>query len=192
MPTEYEAKVLDIDPDRVTDLITSLGGRRTSSARLMRRYVYDIVSGDAGRWARLRDTGTEITLAVKEIAGDGIDETHETEIAVSGFDTTNELLGRLGFTPKSYQENRRTSFAFGGARLEIDEWPGIPPYLEIEGDSREHVIEVARRLGYDELQLTGENTIKVYAGHGIDLTAVTDLRFGVFPDARHRASGESG
>ncbi|WP_406311749.1 CYTH domain-containing protein [Streptosporangium sp. NBC_01639] len=177
MPIEYEAKVLNIDPDRTADLITALGGGKVTGTRLMRRYVYDIAPGDMSRWIRLRDTGTEITLTVKEITDDGIDGTRETEVAVLDFETTDELLGKLGFTPKSYQENRRTSFTLDGAELEIDEWPGIPPYLEIEAGDRDHVIAVARRLGYDEEQLTGENTIKVYARYGIDLTAITDLRF---------------
>jgi adenylate cyclase class 2 len=52
-----------------------------------------------------------------------------------------------------------------------------PPYLEIEGDSREHVVEIARLLGIAEGRLTGENTIKVYARHGLDLGAIRDLRF---------------
>jgi adenylate cyclase class 2 len=139
--------------------------------------VYDIIPGDESRWVRLRDTGKEVTLTVKEIAHDGIDGTSEVEIVVSDFDATNLLLPKLGFKPKSYQENRRTSFILAGARLEIDHWPLIDPYLEIEGDSREQVIEVANLLGFDEAQLTGENTIKIYARNGIDLNKISALCF---------------
>ena len=176
MPVEFEAKVLDVEPDATTDAILRAGGRRAGHS-LMRRYVYDIQAGDESRWIRLRDTGTVVTLTVKEIAHDGIDGTTETEVVVGDFDTTNELLRRIGFEPKSYQENRRASFLLDGARLELDRWPLIPPYLEIEGDSREHVVEVAGVLGIDETRLTGENTIKVYTRYGIDLTAIHDLRF---------------
>ncbi len=98
-------------------------------------------------------------------------------MVVEDFDTTNELLGRIGFAPKSYQENRRASFELDGARLELDSWPLIPPYLEIEGDSREHVVEVGNLLGVGEDRLTGENTTKVYARYGIDLAGIRDLRF---------------
>lgn len=175
MATEYEAKVLGIDPVEVRSLIMT--GGRLIRAGLQRRYVYDIVPGDQSRWIRLRDTGSEVTLATKHIRHDGIDGTDEVEVEVGDFEQTNALLGMLGFTPKAYQENRRRSYLLAGARLEIDEWPMIPPYLEIEGDSREHVVEVAARLGFDESQLTGENTTKVYARYGIDLTAITDLRF---------------
>lgn len=177
MPIEHEAKVLDIDPDSVTKRILEAGGEQASGPRLMRRHVYDIMPGDMSKWIRLRDTGNEITLCVKEIKSDAIDGTHETETTVGDFTAANELLAALGFTPKSYQENRRNSFTLDGARLELDEWPLIPPYLEIEADTKDDVIRVARLLGFTEDQLTGENTIKVYARYGIDLTAITELRF---------------
>jgi adenylate cyclase class 2 len=176
MPIEFEAKVLDVEPDGLADDILRAGGRRVGY-RLMRRYVYDIQAGDGSRWIRLRDSGTAVTLTVKEIAHDGIDGTTETEVLVGDFEATNELLGRIGFVPKSYQENRRASFELQGAELEIDWWPLIPPYLEIEGRSRGHVVEVGNVLGIPEDRLTGENTVKVYARYGIDLTAIPDLRF---------------
>lgn len=176
MSIEFEAKVLDVDPDEVAGRILSLGGRRVGD-RLMRRYVYDVEAGDRSRWIRLRDNGTAVTLTVKEIAHDGIDGTTETEVVVGDFETTNELLRRIGFEAKSYQENRRVSFELAGAELELDWWPLIPPYLEIEGRSRDHVVEVGHMLGVSKDDLTGENTTKVYARYGIDLSAVRELRF---------------
>lgn len=178
MPIEHEAKVLDIDPTATAQLILSKGGQQVSDTALMRRYVYDITPGDRSKWVRLRDTRNDITLCVKRIEHDGIDGTHELEIAVDDFDTTNQLLAVLGFAPKSYQENRRTSFTLDGAQLEIDEWPRIPAYLEIEAGSREEVVRVAGLLGYAERQLTGENTVKVYERYGIELSGIRQLKFG--------------
>ncbi|ONI78215.1 adenylate cyclase [Kribbella sp. ALI-6-A] len=177
MPIEFEAKVLEIDADGIRDRMVAAGGRPAGES-LMRRFVYDVQAGDTSRWIRLRDDGRQATLTMKEIAHDGIDGTSETEVVVSDFATTHELLRRIGFEAKSYQENRRESYELAGARLEIDTWPLIPPYLEIEGDSRAHVIEVAGLLGTGEEQLTGENTTKVYARYGIDLGTIAELRFG--------------
>lgn len=177
MPIEHEAKVLDIGPEATAARILRAGGQQVGETKLMRRYVYDIIPGDMSKWIRLRDTGTETTLCVKEIRSDAIDGTHEVETPVGDFVATNELLALMGFTPKSYQENRRTSFTLEHARLEIDEWPQIPPYLEVEADSREEVVRVAGLLGYDEHQLTGENTMKVYARYGIELGEIRELRF---------------
>lgn len=173
---ENEGKVLDIDPAAVEQTILDKGGRKVGE-KFMRRYVYDIVPGDMSRWIRLRDTGQETTLAVKEIRSDAIDGTHETEVVVDSFDETSALLGMLGFTPKSYQENKRVSFLLDSAEVELDTWPQIPTYLEIEAGSAEEVIRVAGLLGYDESDLTGENTINVYARYGINLVEIPELRF---------------
>ncbi|MFI5753926.1 class IV adenylate cyclase [Streptomyces sp. NPDC051569] len=174
--TEFEAKVLDIDPSAMAERITGAGGVHVAD-RVMRRYVYDIVTGRAGRWIRLRDTGAEVTLCVKEITSDAIDGTLETEVTVGDFDTTHALLGQLGFRAKAYQENRRSSWLLDGVRLEIDSWPGIPPYLEIEGDSPEQVWEASERLSITQEELTSENTRAVYARYGIDLESIAELRF---------------
>ncbi|GLZ80233.1 hypothetical protein Afil01_50400 [Actinorhabdospora filicis] len=173
---EYEAKLLDVDPEAMAALILDRGGHRVGEA-LQRRLVYDITPGDPGRWLRLRDDGTTVTLAVKEIAHDGIDGTTETEVVVGDFDTTRVLLAKLGHTARSYQENRRASFTLGGAALEIDSWPLIPPYLEIEAHDAGTVHRAARLLGVDPAALTGENTVEVYRRHGIDLAAIAHLTF---------------
>lgn len=131
---EHEARVLAIDPARVADLILTKGGERTVPDRLMRRYVYDITPGDRTRWIRLRDTGSEVTLTVKEITDDGISGTRETEVTVSDFETANTLLGLLGYRPKSYQDNRRESFSRWGA-------PGNRPlaaHPAVPGDRSRH------------------------------------------------------
>jgi len=177
VPAEYEAKVLDIDPTATAQLIVANGGREVRPATVQRRYVYDITPGDESKWIRLRDTGSTRTLAVKQISHDGIDGTYEVEVSVDSLEATNELLGLLGFRPKSYQENRRWSFVLDGAQLEIDEWPMIPPYLEIEAASPAEVVRVAGILGYEQPQLTSENTTKVYRRYGIELSEHEVVKF---------------
>lgn len=177
MSTEYEAKILNIDPTTLTDLILTHGGQLVAPRRLMRRYVYDIIAGDESQWLRLRDTGGDITLTYKKIRHDGVDGVDEIETTVGDFNATNTLLGHLGYSPKAYQENYRTSYRIGTVRVEIDEWPRLDPYVEIEAESIDEVHHVAAKLGWRPRQLTSINTQKIYANAGIDLTAITDLRF---------------
>lgn len=176
MPIEHEAKILDIDPNDIERHILDKGGRKLGE-RFMRRYVYDVTPGVDSKWIRLRDNGSRTTLAVKEITSDAIDGTHEVEVSVDDFAATNSLLEMMGFSAKSYQETKRTSYTLDGAELELDTWPRIPPYLEIEAAIKADVIRVAELLGYTEADLTGENTIKIYARHGIDLNTIRELRF---------------
>ncbi|MCX4549910.1 class IV adenylate cyclase [Streptomyces sp. NBC_01500] len=174
---EYEAKFLDVDPSLMASRIQQAGGVFRGEW-LMRRYVYDTVPHVQGRWARLRDSGDAVTLCVKTITSDAIDGTQETETTVGSFEETHALLGLMGLTHRSYQENRRSSWLLlDGVRLEIDSWPGIPPYLEIEGDAENDVWRTAEQLSIPRDELTSENTTKVFRRYGIDLEAITDLRF---------------
>ena len=173
---EYEAKALEIAPEAMATRIKTAGGT-FHGERLMRRYVYDPIPPKKGRWVRLRDAGGAVTLCVKTISSDAIDGTQETETTVGSFEDTHALLGLMGLTHRSYQENRRSSWLLDGVRLEIDTWPRIPPYLEIEGDDEEQVWQTAERLGIPKDELTSENTQKIYARYDIDLDTITDLRF---------------
>ncbi|WP_435126177.1 class IV adenylate cyclase [Actinacidiphila sp. bgisy144] len=172
---EFEAKALGIDPDEIRARLRAAGAEHTGD-RLQRRYVYDIPGGP-GTWVRLRANGETATLCVKEILSDAIDGVRETETTVGDFDATHAILGKLGYLPKAYQENRRSSWALLGAAVEIDHWPLIPPYLEIEGSSGEHVHEVAAALGLPAHELTSENTTAVYRRYGIDLDTIPRLTF---------------
>ncbi|MFG2733888.1 class IV adenylate cyclase [Streptomyces harbinensis] len=176
MPTiEYEAKVLEIETSAMAATIERLGGKHLGTRR-MRRYVYDLIPPVAGQWIRLRTDGDTTTLCVKEIQSDAVDGTHETETAVTDFDGTHAVLLAMGFAARGYQENLRSSYLLAGARLEIDTWPLIPPYLEIEGDSEDHVLSTAQHLGISVESLVYLNTQDVYRHYGHDLKAIKELR----------------
>lgn len=173
---EYEAKILDVDPGDIAKRVLNAGGRVVGGG-LQRRYVYDIDPTDQSRWIRLRETAAKTTLAVKVIHHDGIDGVEEVEVEVDDFVRTARLLELQGFHAKAYQENRRTSYLLHGAEVEVDEWPMLPPYVEIEGHDQEHVVEIASLLGYGLHELTTINTQDLYAKFGIDLTEYPVLRF---------------
>ncbi len=174
--TEFEVKALEIDRADLAARIENAGGTHVTD-RHMRRYVYDTVPAVAGKWVRLRDTGTEVSLCVKEIRSSQVDGTRETEVGVSDFDLAHAALTASGLAARAYQENRRSSWLLDGVRLELDHWPLIPPYLEIEADTEAEVWAMADRLGLDRSSLTAENTTAVYTRYGIDLESVADLRF---------------
>jgi adenylate cyclase class 2 len=176
MNTEFELKILEIDIDSIISKLNSLGAKNLGEKNL-RRFVYDMIPKKENSWLRLRTDGKKTTLTVKEIINAGIDGTKELEIAVDNFDTTHRLLEKLGFKPKAYQENKRKSFILNNTEIEIDFWPKIPTYLEIEGRSVEEVQKMVIILGFEQFQTTSMSVTEVYKKYGLDIDSFKELKF---------------
>lgn len=176
MNTEYEVKILNINVEEIKKKLLKAGAKKLAE-RNMRRYVYDVDPDKKGTWIRLRDNGEKTTLTLKEIQHAGIDGTKEIEIIVDDFDNTNLLLNKLGFFHKAYQENKRTSYTLDGCEIEIDTWPKLPAYLEIEGKSKEDVSRVVKLLGFKMSDTTSIGVEKVYQKYSLNINDFKELRF---------------
>jgi adenylate cyclase, class 2 len=171
---EIEGKFIDIDTAQLTRKIEELGGKKRFS-KLFRRYVFDYpdrrLNGQAA-WLRLRDEGDKVTMTFKQRqqvnAGQPDGGMREIEVEVSDFERTAELVRAIGLEPKFYEENRRTLYTLDGAELCIDEWPLIPPYLEIEARSWDMVDGLAKKLGFDPSEKMVCSTMQVYEHYGIN------------------------
>lgn len=141
------------------------------------------------KWIRLRQTGEQITITVKHILENcsisdglqqyGLDAINETEINVDSIEIANELLETLGFYHRNYQEKKRISYIYKplSLEIEIDTWPMIPPYLEIEGKSEEEIYKFVDMLGYPKESVKIANTSGVYAMYGINIYDYKQLKF---------------
>jgi adenylate cyclase class 2 len=176
METEYEAKYLEVDVNKIKDKLNSVNAIFKGD-KFMRRYVYDLIPKQENSWIRLRDNGKKITLTIKEIKNDNIDGTKELEIEVDDFEKTNQLLEKLGFKNRGYQENKRSSYEIDSVCIEIDTWPMIPTYLEIEGKSEQEVLDMIDKLELDKNNITSIGVKKIYEKYGIDLDKIDKLLF---------------
>jgi len=176
METEFETKILDVDVASMKQLLEEIGATFVKE-KFQQRYVYDFTPVNPNSWVRLRTDGSKTTLTVKEIHNDDVDGTKELEVSVDNFDVMHVLLQKLGYQARAYQENKRTSYTLDGVDIEIDEWPMIPPYVEVEGKSVEQVETIVKLLGHNISQTTAMNTTKVYAKYGINLNKEKELRF---------------
>jgi len=173
METEYEVKVLDVDKEKILSLILSLGAEKVAELN-MKRLIYHL---DDRKWIRLRDNGKKVTLAIKHVESFNIDGTKEAEVEVKDFLLTSEILSQIGLKADLYQENKRTSFVLGNVKLELDEWPMIPPYLEIEGSSVEEVESALASLGISKESVTSIDVESVYRKYGLNLNSYKELKF---------------
>ncbi len=177
METEYEVRVLDIDVDNLLKKLEELGAKKKGEY-FQRRYVYDFKPKLEGKWIRLRTNGENTTLTIKDIRDDNsISGTLELEEKVEDFDKTHLILKELGYEAKAYQENKRITYVLDDIELDIDSWPFIPTYLEIEGKNEEVVKKYIELLELQNCIITSEGVTKVYARYDIDVESYKELNF---------------
>ena len=176
MNTEYEVRVLEVNVDDVRQKLEELKANFEWDY-IQRRYVYDFIPKQDNKWIRLRTNGEKTTLAIKNLVTSKIDGTQELEIVVDDFDKTNMILKELGYEAKGYQENRRIQYTLNGVEVDIDSWPMIPTYLEIEGKSEDDVYKILELLGYKREDCTTRDVEGIYLDYGYDLNTIYDLKF---------------
>jgi len=131
------------------------------------------------KWIRLRETDNLTTIATKNILEKKPDENRqpvlETEIGVSSILQSNELLEQFGFVYRNYQEKRRITFMVNNVEVDIDFWPLIPPYMEIESTD-EKINEIIDLLNLKDYEIVSCNTEEVYKKYNINIYNYRELR----------------
>ena len=150
MKPEIEAKFLNVDFDDMRAKLRAAGAECVHAMRFMRRKNFDHADlrlEAIGGWIRVRDEGDKVTLAYKQLDNRDIDGTKEVSVEVSSFDDTVSLLIDAGLRQISYQETRRESWVLDGTQIELDEWPWVRPFMEIEAPDAEALYAAAEKLG---------------------------------------------
>lgn len=183
---EFEVKFININQEEVVKKLLALGGKKIGEYHY-KRVIFDYPDfrlDKQGAWLRLRDEGERTTLTFKQRIGNNLDSfdqnddgMYEKEIVVSDFDATYEILVKVGLIQKMYQENKRLKYIVEGIECDIDSWPLLNPYLEIEGKNWEEVYDLAGRLGFKKEEAKICSTNRIYRLEGLDDRNYTKLTF---------------
>ena len=176
MKTEYEVRILEINEKIFREKIEAQGAQYIGEW-MQKRYCYDMKPVQEAKWLRLRTTGEETTLTIKDIQNKSISGTKEIEIEVSDFETTNTLLEHLGYFARSVQENKRTRYILDDVEIDIDTWPHIPTYVELEGKDDASILKLLEKLGYQESDVVTLDVEEIYEHYGYTKEDMNDLKF---------------
>ena len=78
---------------------------------------------------------------------------------------------------RNYQEKIRYSYTYKDAQIEIDIWPMLEPYLEIECDSDNTIQEILEKLNLKENEIVSTNTETLYKRKNINILQTSTLKF---------------
>ena len=91
----------------------------------------------------------------------------EIEFEVGDFETAKQFLLKIGLIEKFSQEKRRVSWKKSSVMYDIDKWPRLNPYLEVESDAWETVDAAITELGFDLKEKKICSATQIYEMMGI-------------------------
>jgi len=151
MAHETETKVLNVNKNLISRKMKGLGAKEILRTRYIVRWFWPKGSkeGKTPWYLRIRTTSegtSEITF--KGISKKlGTSRTHrEINVHVEDPIKVSELFIALGLEQYAYQEKDRISWIYKHWRFELDRYPDMPEYLEIEGKSEKHINEAIQLL----------------------------------------------
>lgn len=184
MELELEAVFLDIDKDDLRKRLTENNATLIQPEILMKKTIFD--TGQHS-YIRVRDEGQRITITYKDVFdATRIDGTKEINLTVNNFEHAVEFIKTLGVRPKAEQETMRESWVLDGVEIDIDTWPWLPTYVEIEGPTTEEVKRVSELLGFNFQNArfgSVDETYKLYYNvTNDDINYCPEIKFTPVPD----------
>lgn len=133
------------------------------------------------KWIRVRSDPNCNTITVKEIVFDQstIQNVEEYEAVIEDADEIIDILKQFGIIHRNYQEKYRVSYRLGDIKIEVDSWPLIPPYIEIEAPTEEElqfVLDKMKSVLVDN-KIVSCNTADIYELYGLDIYQYAELKF---------------
>ena len=180
MKHEIETKVLDVDVTDVRERLSKLKAEKTGETRLVVDWyrLKGVIEGEDPWFLRIRSNSEgkhEVTWkADPKVLG--ISRTcKEINFIVNDPIAVGDFFSRIGLEHYAHQEKSRVSFSLQDWLIEIDTYPKMPPFLEIEGASEQHVRKALELLGLsaNRTWAEGERTL-IQQEFGLDWY---DMRF---------------
>jgi len=148
---EYEATFPNVEKDEVRKRLNEAGAELIKPEFMQRRHVFKLPTGHEikGGWLRVRDESDKITMSLKIVDGDKIENQKEVCLKIDDYKNAVEFLKTIGCEIKAFQESKRELWKLDGCEVTIDEWPFLEPYVEVEGPDEATVRTVSEKLGFD-------------------------------------------
>jgi len=154
MVHEVETKVLDIDAEDIKKKLISFGAEKIQNTRLIVDWYrpLGIKEGEDPWFLRIRsnsDGKYEVTWKAKSDILGTARKHKEINFLIQEPEKLADLFEELGLEKYAHQEKDRISFSYQDWQFDIDQYPKMPAFLEIEGKSEEHVKEGMKLLGIE-------------------------------------------
>lgn len=170
MKREVEVKVLNIDPVKLRRSLRKFGAVRVFPPTVFREIYWESPSEERKYSSfRLRSEGKKTFLTLKMKKEDQHFEIRdEFEVEVGSFSMTVKILELAGFKIFREREKRREEYRIGAIKIEIDEYPKMKPYMEIEACTKKDILALLKQLGFPLKHTTNRTATEIIRDAGLD------------------------
>lgn len=151
MNKEIEARFLNIDKEKLIQTLETIGATDRGETLLREIIFYDSDNKwqDEGRFVRIRTSENGTMVTYKQNQAQTIDSATEIEFPITEPEQVETFLEHIGLVAFRHQEKKRHTFIKAGVTIDIDTWPNIPTYVELEGLSEEAIRTIAEMIGFN-------------------------------------------
>jgi len=166
---EIEVKFIDVDLQAIQQRLKKLRARCVFDGEMDAIY-FDFANkrlNRDGKLLRVRKKGAKVELTYK------VRHKHKTvklidehQTLIQDFEVTRQMLKGIGMREVKRVQKHRVSYVLGKNTFEIDTFPGIPPFLEIESTTISDLKKAVKVLGLSMKEAkpwTSKDIFKYYA-----------------------------
>jgi adenylate cyclase, class 2 len=148
---EIETKVLEVNVRDITQRLLKLGAKKILNTRLIADWFHPAGTKEGqDKWfLRIRkdsEGNGELTWKSMPKKSKIHKRCREINLKLDNPEKTEEFLLAIGLKKYAHQEKDRISWIYKKWRFDMDKYPGMPSYLEIEGQSQKHIKEAIKLL----------------------------------------------
>jgi adenylate cyclase class 2 len=166
---EIEVKILEINVEEVEKKLKEMGAEKVFCGKVVSVY-FDFKDKNLekeGKILRLRQKGNRVVLTYKElISQDEAKIMDEDELPVNDFETMKKIFKGIGLLPLYEFDKHRTTYKLKQVHFEIDKYPNIPAFLEIESPDLDTIDKLVSELGFTKEQVNSYSIKDVLEYYG--------------------------
>jgi adenylate cyclase class 2 len=167
---EIEVKILEINVEKVEDKLKKMGAEKVFDGELVNVYFdfSDKRLEKEGKILRLRKKDDKVILTYKKfINQDEAKVMDENELEIQDLGLMKEIFRDIGLSPIYEFSKHRTSYKLNQTNFEIDKYPDIPAFLEIEAPDLKTIYKMVSQLGFPREKVNSYSIKEVLEHYGV-------------------------
>lgn len=163
---EIETKILEVNAKDISEKLTDLGAEKIQDVMLtVDWFSLPGLEKENHPWfLRVRSYSTgkiEITWKGKQNTESTMHHVKEINLLVDNHEKAKILFEEIGLICYAHQEKERASWKLDGVQFDLDTYPKMSPYLEIEAGSEKEIAEMIKKLNLEKYEAwnDGERTL---------------------------------